>query len=283
MQVHPTGGGHPLWPEVAPSKRGESIQTPSSGPATQVELTAEAEARLAESTGAQDPRAVEASKGARAAGATGEDEEDLRPGELTEEEEQVVSELKARDAEVRAHEAAHIAASGGLAGAPSYTFQDGPDGKRYAVGGEVSIDTSSGATPDETIAKMRQVMAAASAPADPSGQDAAVAAGAAQRMQAAQKAKSEEALEELEELSDAEEPDDGEAVSAASESPQGLAEAEARAVGLADEAPEPPEVPDVPEGFTKDYGGETWQGGSGHLHADVDCGYCSAAVSKYAG
>ena len=149
MQVHPTGGGHPLWPEVAPSKPGQGIQSPSSGPATQVELTAAAEARLAESTGAEDPRAVEAGRAAGGAGGAGE-EEDLRPGELTDEEEQIVKELKARDAEVRAHEAAHIAASGGLAGAPSYTFQDGPDGKRYAVGGEVSIDTSSGGTPNRS-------------------------------------------------------------------------------------------------------------------------------------
>ncbi|MBX2800864.1 MAG: hypothetical protein KTR31_24500 [Myxococcales bacterium] len=96
-----------------------------------------------------------------------------------------MAELSARDAEVRAHEAAHASAGGGLAGSPSYSYQTGPDGKQYAVGGEVSIDTSGGATPQETIARMRQVRAAALAPANPSGQDQAVAASASRREAAA--------------------------------------------------------------------------------------------------
>ena len=54
----------------------------------------------------------------------------------------LVRELQQSDAEVRRHEAAHAAAGGEFAGAPTFTYQTGPDGKRYAVGGEVSIDTS---------------------------------------------------------------------------------------------------------------------------------------------
>jgi hypothetical protein len=100
--------------------------------------------------------------------------------ELTPEEQAVVEELRKRDAEVRAHEMAHVAAAGGLAGAPTFSYQTGPDGKRYAVGGSVSIDTSGGADPEETIAKAQRIRAAALAPADPSGQDRAVAAKAAQ-------------------------------------------------------------------------------------------------------
>ncbi len=101
------------------------------------------------------------------------------PGELSEEEADQVRELKARDQEVRRHEQAHAAAGGAHAGAPSYQYQQGPDGQRYAVGGEVSIDVSPVAgDPGATVQKMRQVKAAANAPAQPSGQDRAVAATA---------------------------------------------------------------------------------------------------------
>ena len=91
-----------------------------------------------------------------------------------------VAKLRSRDAEVRAHEQAHAAAAGGVAkGGPSFTYQRGPDGKLYAVGGEVNIDTSSiPGNPEATIRKARQIRAAALAPADPSSQDRAVAASA---------------------------------------------------------------------------------------------------------
>jgi len=93
-----------------------------------------------------------------------------------------LAKLKARDVAVRAHEAAHLAAAGGLAqGGPSYSYQKGPDGQNYAVGGEVSIDTSTIAdNPSANMAKARQIRAAALAPADPSPQDQKVAAQATQ-------------------------------------------------------------------------------------------------------
>lgn len=97
---------------------------------------------------------------------------------LTPDEEAQVKELKARDREVRAHEAAHMAAGAGLASGASYSYQRGPDGVNYAIGGEVRISTSPGRTPEETIERARQIRAAALAPADPSGQDYAVAAEA---------------------------------------------------------------------------------------------------------
>lgn len=100
---------------------------------------------------------------------------------LSEEEQQQVDKLKARDREVRAHEQAHIAAAGGLSvSGPSYSYQQGPDGQRYAVGGHVNIDVSPGRTPEETLRKARAVERAALAPAEPSGQDQAVAAQARQ-------------------------------------------------------------------------------------------------------
>ncbi len=94
----------------------------------------------------------------------------------------VIRELKARDAEVKAHEAAHAAVGGELAGSPSYTYEKGPDGVRYAVGGEVSIDASKVAgDPQATLEKMQRVQRAALAPAEPSTQDRQVAALAAQQ------------------------------------------------------------------------------------------------------
>lgn len=99
--------------------------------------------------------------------------------QLSDAEEAQLAKLQARDRQVRQHEMAHLAVSGGLAtSGASYTYQKGPDGVNYAVGGEVSIDTSPGRTPEDTIARARQIQAAALAPADPSGQDRAVAAQA---------------------------------------------------------------------------------------------------------
>jgi hypothetical protein len=110
-----------------------------------------------------------------------------QPGELTPDQRRVVAELQARDAEVRAHESAHKAAGGSLAGGMSFSYQTGPDGRRYAVGGEVSIDTGAERDPQATIAKMQRVIAAALAPAQPSSQDRAVAAQARATMAEAQR------------------------------------------------------------------------------------------------
>lgn len=95
-----------------------------------------------------------------------------------------LQQLKAIDRRVRAHEQAHLAAAGQYArGGASFEFQKGPDGKNYAVGGEVSIDVSAvSGDPEATIRKMQAVQQAALAPADPSSQDRSVAAQAAQTM-----------------------------------------------------------------------------------------------------
>ncbi|MFP4418776.1 MAG: putative metalloprotease CJM1_0395 family protein [Chitinivibrionales bacterium] len=102
--------------------------------------------------------------------------------ELSREQQKQLRELKRRDREVRAHENAHIAAGGQYVnGGASYEYQTGPDGKQYAVGGEVSIDTSAvKGDPQATIRKMQVVRKAALAPANPSSQDRMVAAKAGQ-------------------------------------------------------------------------------------------------------
>lgn len=107
-----------------------------------------------------------------------------KEGELTEPEQREVEELRSRDAEVRTHEQAHVAAAGPLfRGGPYYDYRTGPDGKQYAVGGRVSIDTSPGATPEETITKAQRIRQAAMAPSEPSSTDRSVAASAS-RMEA---------------------------------------------------------------------------------------------------
>jgi hypothetical protein len=100
---------------------------------------------------------------------------------LSEDEKGKVQELQHRDREVRVHEQAHAAVGGQYAGSPSYEYATGPDGKRYAVAGEVSIDVSQEQKPEDTIQKMQIVRAAALAPAEPSTQDLKVAAEASQK------------------------------------------------------------------------------------------------------
>lgn len=136
--------------------------------------------------------------GSRAAPADGKQApEKSNPGELSPEDAAQVAKLKQVDRQVRQHEQAHMAAAGGMAtSGASYTYQKGPDGVNYAVGGEVSISTSPGRTPEETLRRAQTVRAAALAPADPSGQDRAVAAQASKmameaRMEMAQQSKDE--------------------------------------------------------------------------------------------
>jgi len=100
---------------------------------------------------------------------------------ITADQQREIAELKARDAEVRAHEAAHLAAAGGYArGGASFTYQRGPDGVLYAVGGEVQIDVAPvSQDPEANLRKAEIIKRAALAPANPSDQDRRVAAGAA--------------------------------------------------------------------------------------------------------
>lgn len=117
--------------------------------------------------------------------------------ETTSEQKQEVDELKKRDQEVRTHEAAHIAAGGAyVKGGASYSYQQGSDGKRYAVGGEVQIDISAvSGNPQATISKMQTVRAAAMAPGEPSGADRSVAASASSQESQARRELAEEETE----------------------------------------------------------------------------------------
>lgn len=160
----------------APALNPASI-TPSTGlaaPTDRVEISTEA-IELASNTTTVSSQCADC-----AAGSCTTCKKDEKQNELSEEEQTQVEKLKERDAEVRAHEAAHAATGGAFAGGASYEYQVGPDGKRYAIGGEVKIDASPiDGDPAATIDKLRTVQAAALAPAEPSGQDKKVAAQAA--------------------------------------------------------------------------------------------------------
>lgn len=88
-------------------------------------------------------------------------------------------ELSKRDREVRAHEQAHAAIGGQYTSAPSYTYERGPDGRLYAVEGEVKIDTSAIPNdPEATLEKAEIIQRAALGVAEPSAADRAAAADA---------------------------------------------------------------------------------------------------------
>jgi len=120
------------------------------------------------------------------------------PGQLSKEEKTQVDKLKKIDREVKTHEQAHKNVGGQFAGSASFTFTVGPDGKRYAVAGEVPIDIAPVAgDPAATIAKMNIVAAAALAPAKPSGQDKRVAAQAASLRAEAQAEQTQKSQDKL--------------------------------------------------------------------------------------
>jgi len=128
----------------------------------------------------------------------------------------LLAELKSTDAAVRRHERAHLAVAGSLArGGANYDYRLGPDGNRYAVGGDVSIDVSRAGDPRKTISKMERVRAAALAPAVPSAQDRRVAATADMiKLEARQE------LENLVKEEMAEKQEEGEEVASSSAPPE---------------------------------------------------------------
>ncbi|MFQ5481905.1 MAG: putative metalloprotease CJM1_0395 family protein [Nitrospinaceae bacterium] len=150
--------------------KGETGQPPAANGQDRVELSA-----ASRSPGAEE----EAGEPGGAESGTGATDSTGRP--LSEEEARQVQQLRTRDREVRAHEQAHKGAAGPYArGAATFEYETGPDGKRYAVGGEVSIDTSPVPdNPQATLRKAQTLRRAALAPQEPSSQDRRVAAQAA--------------------------------------------------------------------------------------------------------
>lgn len=165
---------------IDPGAAGMNSGTAASGPESRTAVPETVSSRgSAENGGPEGARSPEQGKGESTA--TPSEPRDSSGEPLSDGETQQVRELQSIDAKVRAHEAAHIAASGGYArGGANFSYSTGPDGKRYATGGEVQIDTSPVPdNPEATVRKMQIVRRAALAPAEPSPQDRSVAATAA--------------------------------------------------------------------------------------------------------
>ncbi len=123
-----------------------------------------------------------------------------------------VERLSIIDATVRSHEHAHLVLLGPYARAgPQYSYIILPDGKRFAVGGSVSVDLKPvPGNPEASIRKAKAVQRAAHAPMQPSSADMHVAAEACRlemqakrelgRMEAEQEAEKEEEARRLDEI-----------------------------------------------------------------------------------
>lgn len=97
--------------------------------------------------------------------------------ELSPEQRRQIAELARIDREVRAHEAAHLRVGAGVVtSGANFSYVYGPDGKSYAVAGEVGIDTSPEEEPEANIDKGQRIQVVALAPAEPSPQDYQIAA-----------------------------------------------------------------------------------------------------------
>lgn len=118
---------------------------------------------------------------------------------LTEAQKRELEELRQRDREVRQHEQAHLKVAGRYAsGSARYVYEMGPDGRMYAIDGEVLIDVSPvEGDPRATLQKAQQLRRAALAPTNPSPQDQNVAARASQMEQEARRELLEEARAQL--------------------------------------------------------------------------------------
>ncbi len=174
----------PFHPDCRPMRIGSTAPVLVQRPARAVEASAPLLSKEA-----KPAASVTVSDRGRVLSTLSPDDDDAAPAEspsnykphpqLDEAEKERVQKLSQRDREVRVHEQAHKAAGGRYAGAIHYEFENGPDGKRYAVGGHVNIDVAPvKGDPEATLKKMQVVRRAALAPAEPSSADRQVAARA---------------------------------------------------------------------------------------------------------
>jgi hypothetical protein len=165
---------HPL-PNFAPENSGRADLSPiKDAPVADKESSSETEGSRSEVTEQQDD-AAQQDRTEREAG-------QQRHQEQQQQDLDIIRQLSQRDSVVRAHEQAHSSVGGQYAGSAQYSYQRGPDGVSYAVGGEVPIDVGAiSGDPRATLEKMQIVQRAALAPADPSTQDRRVAALASQQ------------------------------------------------------------------------------------------------------
>jgi len=235
------------------------------------------------------------------------------PADLSREDRAELQRMQRRDQEVRQHERAHQAAAGGLAGAARLETATGPDGRQYAIGGEVPIDVSPGGTPEQTVQKSRRVRAAALAPNSPSGADKAIAARAQQLQFQAEAELREQRLQERETaIGRSRRPRSEAAEPARRNAPNRdrsneLAGIEAEEIGIRDvgfgemrNAVDSVRRHDDSEAESSSFATRTRRGSSldeaarsvsvsfrsggvlgGHAHASLNCSVCSAGLAAY--
>lgn len=170
-------------PAVAPSTNANATQSQDFGGAkqdSQPELyTRQGRVPVASETSNTDEAATDDTKNDTAKASADATTNNVAGKELTIEQQEALLSLQQRDQEVRTHEQQHASVGGQHTGTPSYDYETGPDGKQYVVEGSVSVNLSPVAgDPNATIEKMRQVKAAALAPAQPSSADKNAAARA---------------------------------------------------------------------------------------------------------
>ena len=100
--------------------------------------------------------------------------------QLSRQERELLQQLRQRDREVRQHEQAHMSAGGEYTRGAQFQYEKGPRGQLWAVGGEVSFDSSRPEEPKKAMEKGETLARAALAPAEPSQQDLKVASTARQ-------------------------------------------------------------------------------------------------------
>jgi hypothetical protein len=163
-----------------------------------------------------------------------------------------------------------MAAGKGLTGGASYTYETGPDGRRYAVGGEVPVSLSPGRTPDETIQNAETVRAAALAPADPSAQDLEVA-GQASQMEA--QARQEKMAEQRDAVS----------ASVGGQSDRAAGGAATTTATAATPTGDPSHDSLMVFSAIKSERPQSAGGVVAHMHSSgADCAFCKQAASRYA-
>ncbi len=106
--------------------------------------------------------------------------ETLTTGALSAEDQELIQRLRQRDTEVRQHEMQHVAALGPYAGAVTFHYQIGPDGRAYAIGGTTEVRAAVASTPEAAVQQARTVRAAALATGEPSRADLAATDSAAE-------------------------------------------------------------------------------------------------------
>jgi len=186
--------GNEIAPQIEPREPNQSGSSnlPPSRPPAGINETISQSRSESQSGNASEPENPGANSGGVAV-----EQEQTGPDGLTEAERRKVRELQRINREVRAHEQAHLAAAGPHArGGPQFEFVQGPDGRRYAVGGSVQLDTSKEDDPEQTIEKMRTVRQAALAPAEPSPQDMNVANQASRNLNEARQEQQQQQREE---------------------------------------------------------------------------------------